>query len=43
MVIISFLKINPNHEFSIYNLGAIEFGINKDPKKQSNILLVQLL
>jgi tetratricopeptide (TPR) repeat protein len=27
------LKINPNHEFSIYNLGAIEFGINKDPKK----------
>lgn len=27
------LKINPNHVFSIYNLGAIEFGINKDPKK----------
>jgi len=27
------LKINPNHTFSIYNLGAIEFGINKDPKK----------
>lgn len=27
------LKINPNHVFSIYNLGAIEFGINKDSKK----------
>ncbi len=27
------LKINPNHVYSIYNLGAIEFGINKDPKK----------
>lgn len=27
------LKNNPNHTFSLYNLGAIEFGINKNPKK----------
>ncbi len=27
------LKTNPSHYFSLYNLGAIEFGINKNPKK----------
>lgn len=27
------LKNNPNHTFSLYNLGAIEFGINKNPQK----------
>ncbi|MES2566567.1 MAG: tetratricopeptide repeat protein [Bacteroidota bacterium] len=27
------LKNDPNHIFSMYNLGAIELGINKDPKK----------
>lgn len=27
------LKNNPTHVFSLYNLGAIEFGINKNPKK----------
>jgi len=26
------LKLDPNHVFSIYNLGAIEFGINNDPR-----------
>ena len=26
------LKIDPNHIFSIYNLGAIEFGINHNPQ-----------
>ncbi|MES2761328.1 MAG: tetratricopeptide repeat protein [Bacteroidota bacterium] len=26
------LKIDPRHVFSIYNLGAIEFGINENPK-----------
>ena len=27
------LKTNPSHVFSMYNLGAIEFGINKNPLK----------
>lgn len=27
------LKHEPTHVFSLYNLGAIEFGINKNPKK----------
>ncbi|MBI3519574.1 MAG: tetratricopeptide repeat protein, partial [Bacteroidetes bacterium] len=27
------LKINPTHVFSMYNLGAIELGINKNPQK----------
>lgn len=27
------LKTNPKHVFSMYNLGAIEFGINKNPQK----------
>jgi tetratricopeptide (TPR) repeat protein len=26
------LKANPQHTFSLYNLGAIEFGINGNPK-----------
>lgn len=26
------LKIDPGHAYSIYNLGAIEFGINNNPK-----------
>jgi tetratricopeptide (TPR) repeat protein len=27
------LKVNGAHEFSMYNLGAIEFGVNKNPTK----------
>lgn len=27
------LKNDPTHVFSLYNLGAIEYGINKNPKK----------
>jgi len=27
------LKNNPTHVFTLYNLGAIEFGVNKNPKK----------
>lgn len=27
------LKINVNHTFALYNLGAIEYGINKNPQK----------
>jgi tetratricopeptide (TPR) repeat protein len=27
------LTIDPNHNFTIYNLGAIEYGINKNPEK----------
>jgi tetratricopeptide (TPR) repeat protein len=27
------LKNEPTHTFSLYNLGAIEYGINKNPKK----------
>lgn len=27
------LKNEPTHTFTLYNLGAIEFGVNKNPKK----------